>query len=178
MSNYQKNKMYQKHLIDSVETLRYKVSKKFLFDKLIEDIKDVLNIVFGNILWTDSICILVENVKVGDIIQSWDEIKQEKVLRKCIDVYTVNTREIVELTISGERLVYCKKDMLYVLDKGWINIDKIQCHDFVRNSSDRYVRIEKINKEIYESGIKIPRIKLEDSDTIWISKEGILLKES
>ena len=37
---------------------------------------------------------------------------------------------------------------------------------------------EKMNKEIFEDGIKLPRIKLEKANIMLISESGVLLKEA
>ena len=177
-SAYRRNRIYQEHLIQSIETLRRKVSKHFDFERLISDVKEVLNIALGNKAWTEKNIVSLEQVEKDDVIYSWDEMKQEKSLGRCIDSCTSNVKEIIEIKISGDNFICSANDMLYVLEKGWVEVNEIHQYDLIKTGFGSYVRIEKMNKEIFEDGIKLPRIKLEKANIMLISESGVLLKEA
>lgn len=67
----------------------------------------------------------IEDIKVGDKVWSWNETTKKQELKPVVQLFRNNKRDMVYLTVGGEKITTTTEHPFYVKVKGWLRAENL-----------------------------------------------------
>lgn len=115
----------------------------------------------------------IENIEVGDYVYSYNLETKTKELKKVLRTFIHQKDEIYTLKVNNQLIYTTEEHPFYVINKGWINAEKLKFNDkllSIKTGPTNIKNISKRNNKIY-----VYNIEVEDNHNYLITEEEILV---
>lgn len=108
----------------------------------------------------------IEDVIIGDMVYSYDEINNEKVINKVTQKFSPTRNDLIEILLeNGEKLTSTQEHPYYVFDKGWSSY-KPEITKEYHNLTVSNLEIGDYLVDFDDNNIEIVDIKVIDTDSV------------
>jgi hypothetical protein len=115
---------------------------------------------------------VIESVKAGDKVLSWNESTGKNELRTVLNAFRKETKLIVELKLSNGKLIETTPDHpFYVSKRGWVEAGKLNLNDKLLDEAHSEVQIQSIN--IVGKQVPVYNLEIEGNHTYYA--HGVLV---
>jgi hypothetical protein len=115
----------------------------------------------------------IEEVKIGDVVLSWDEKTKTNSYKKVLNTFVRNTDQIYNLTIGEEKLETTWNHPFYVKDKGWVQAKDLKRGETMISPKGSMLTLKDITIE--ERDETVYNFEVEDNHTYYVGKDGVLV---
>jgi RHS repeat-associated protein len=126
----------------------------------------------GTLILTDSGYKRIEQVKVGDLVWSFDNAKSKYLKKQVIKLYT-HVRDTVYQIHIGEEVISATGDHPFFIAGRWLNVDNLHVGDSVSTYRGTKVAITEINI-VYKKTI-VYNFEVADFHNYYVSRKNILV---
>lgn len=95
----------------------------------------------------------IEDVKVGDKVWSWNETTKKQELKPVVQLFRNNKRDMVYLTVGGEKITTTTEHPFYVNGKGWVRAKNLLDTDSLICYNGDELKIDSVQIEYAESAV-------------------------
>lgn len=95
----------------------------------------------------------IEDIKVGDKVWSWNEKTNKKELKSVVQLFRNNKRDMVYITVGGEKITTTTEHPFYVKGKGWVRAKKLLDTDSLICYNGNELKIDSIQIEYAETAV-------------------------
>lgn len=117
----------------------------------------------------------IEEIENGDLVWSEDAKTGEKALKKVVQTFVRESKELVYVFANGEKTTTTPEHPFYVPMQGWTIAIELQAGDILIAQNGDYVIVEKIQHEILETPVKVYNFEVEDFHTYYVGTTSILV---
>ena len=117
----------------------------------------------------------IEDIKVGDMVYSLNTDNNQRELKKVIQLFRGESKDIYEITIGNEVIKTTPKHQFYVVDKGWIRAYELKEGDKISSKNNSNLTIEKIEYKYYEEPLKVYNMTVEGYHNYLITQYELLV---
>jgi len=108
----------------------------------------------------------IEDIVIGDMVYSYDEVNNKKVVNKVTQKFSPTRNDIIEILLeNGEKLTSTQEHPYYVFNKGWSSY-KPEITKEYHNLTVSNLEIGDYLVDFYDNNIKIVDIKFIDTDSV------------
>ncbi|MCR5836633.1 MAG: hypothetical protein K6G88_09000 [Lachnospiraceae bacterium] len=115
----------------------------------------------------------IENVKAGDLVQSFNPGTQNVSEKKVIATIEKQTSELIHISINNEVINATTNHPFYVLDRGFVKAKDLRAGDVLCTVNGDYVTVEWIEHEILEKPVKVYNLSVADNHTYFVGENGV-----
>ena len=120
----------------------------------------------------------IENIKVGDMVYSYNFNNNELELKKVINLINSEAKETYKMDIGDQTIEMSKRHELYIIDKGWTRAYDVKVGDKMISSDDKVVTIKKIDLVTYDTPIKTYNLTVEGNNNYFVTYSKVLVHNS
>ena len=117
----------------------------------------------------------IEDIKVGDMVYSYNLDNNEKELKKVTRTIKSSTEETYIVTINGKKVEMSPRHQVYVIDKGWVRAYDLKVGDKMLSSSKKVIDITNIERKNYEGGISTYNLTVDGNSNYYVSEIQVLV---
>lgn len=117
----------------------------------------------------------IEDIKVGDLVYSYNLETNKKELKKVVGTSTKQTREIYEIRVNNTIINSTGIHPYYVIDKGWVEAQDLNIKDKLYSARIQFALLQNKNKKLYDEEITVYNFTVEDNHNYFVSKQEILV---
>lgn len=115
----------------------------------------------------------IEDIKSGDYVYSYNLDTNKKELNKVLRTFIHQKDEIYTLKVNNQLIHTTKEHPFYVINKGWINTEKLNFDDKLLSIKKGPTNIQNISKR--NNKTYVYNIEVEDNHNYLITEEEILV---
>ena len=134
--------------------------------------------VAGTKVLTENGYVNIENIKVGDMVYSYNFNNNELELKKVINLINSEAKETYKMDIGDQTIEMSKRHELYIIDKGWTRAYDVKVGDKMISSDDKVVTIKKIDLITYDTPIKTYNLTVEGNNNYFVTYSKVLVHNS
>ena len=134
--------------------------------------------VAGTKVLTENGYVSIENIKVGDMVYSYNFNNNELELKKVINLINSEAKETYKMDIGDQTIEMSKRHELYIIDKGWTRAYDVKVGDKMISSDDKVVTIKKIDLVTYDTPIKTYNLTVEGNNNYFVTYSKVLVHNS
>ncbi|MDD6652221.1 MAG: polymorphic toxin-type HINT domain-containing protein [Clostridium sp.] len=134
--------------------------------------------VAGTKVLTENGYVNIENIKVGDMVYSYNFNNNELELKKVINLINSEAKETYKMDIGDQTIEMSKRHELYIIDKGWTRAYDVKVGDKMISSDDKVVTIKKIDLVTYDTPIKTYNLTVEGNNNYFVTYSKVLVHNS
>ena len=134
--------------------------------------------VAGTKVLTENGYVSIENIKVGDMVYSYNFNNNELELKKVINLINSEAKETYKMDIGDQTIEMSKRHELYIIDKGWTRAYDVKVGDKMISSDDKVVTIKKIDLITYDTPIKTYNLTVEGNNNYFVTYSKVLVHNS
>ena len=134
--------------------------------------------VAGTKVLTKNGYVSIENIKVGDMVYSYNFNNNELELKKVINLINSEAKETYKMDIGDQTIEMSKRHELYIIDKGWTRAYDVKVGDKMISSDDKVVTIKKIDLVTYDTPIKTYNLTVEGNNNYFVTYSKVLVHNS
>lgn len=131
--------------------------------------------VAGTAVLVSSGYVAIEDIRAGDYVWAWDEETGDIALKRVVETYVNESKELIHLFVNGEEIITTPTHPFYSPVKGWTDAVRLRAGDVLVLVNGNYVVVEKIQHEILEAPVKVYNFHVEDYHTYYVAYAGILV---
>ena len=128
----------------------------------------------GTLVYTKDGNQLIQNIRVGDLVYSYNFDKDVVELSKVINILSRRTQGIYELKAGNEIINVTAEHPFYVIGKGWIKVKDLQKDDVLK-SSDNKASIKVKSVIELSKVVMVYNIEVEGSHNYFVTNSVILV---
>jgi hypothetical protein len=117
----------------------------------------------------------IEDITADDYVWAWNETTGETALKKVVETYVNETKELVHVFINGEEIIATPSHPFYSPVKGWTDAVNLRAGDILVLVNGEYVVVEKVQHEILEAPLTVYNFQVEDDHTYFVGEAGTLV---
>ena len=117
----------------------------------------------------------IEDIKVGDMVYSYNLDNNEKELKKVTRTIKSSTEETYIVTINGKKVEMSPRHQVYVIDKGWVRAYNLKVGDKMLSSDKKVIDITNIERKNYEGGISTYNLTVDGNSNYYVSEIQVLV---
>lgn len=118
----------------------------------------------------------IEDIKVGDVVVSYDEKTGLISKQRVSDLMVKQTSEIVRLVIDGEEIIATPNHPFYSpILKDWVSAESLKAGSYILNSSGNYRVVDEVEKIYLNEPINVYNFTVENTHTYFVGEEAILV---
>ena len=129
--------------------------------------------VAGTLVSTPTGLVSIEDIRVGDLVKSFNPGTLEVSDKKVIGTIEKQISELIHISINKEVVDTTTNHPFYVLDRGFVKAIDLRAGDVLCTVNGDYVTVEWIEHEILEKNIKVFNLSVEDNHTYFVGKNGV-----
>ena len=134
--------------------------------------------VAGTKVLTENGYVNIENIKVGDMVYSYNFNNNELELKRVINLINSEAKETYKMDIGDQTIEMSKRHELYIIDKGWTRAYDVKVGDKMISSNDKVVTIKKIDLITYDTPIKTYNLTVEGNNNYFVTYSKVLVHNS
>ena len=134
--------------------------------------------VAGTKVLTENGYVNIENIKVGDMVYSYNFNNNELELKRVINLINSEAKETYKMDIGNQTIEMSKRHELYIIDKGWTRAYDVKVGDKMISSDDKVVTIKKIDLITYDTPIKTYNLTVEGNNNYFVTYSKVLVHNS
>ena len=115
----------------------------------------------------------IEDIKSGDYVYSYNLDTNKKELKKVLETFIHQKDEIYTLKVNNQLIYTTEEHPFYVINKGWINTEKLNFDDKLLSIKTGPTNIQNISKR--KSKTYVYNFEVEDNHNYLITKEELLV---
>ena len=116
----------------------------------------------------------IEEIKIGDMVYAEDPETGEKGLKRVTDVYVNETEVLIEIEVNQTILKSTPEHPFWVIDKGWIEAERLIIGDKLKLSTGEIAIINNVNKVFLNTSVKVYNFTVEDWHTYYAGELSVL----
>ena len=116
----------------------------------------------------------IEDIKVGDRVWSWNESINKQELKKVVQLFRNRKRDMVYITVDGEKITTTTEHPFYVKGKGWVRAKNLLDTDVLVCYNGNELKIESVRVEYAESAVQTYNFEVEGNHNYYVSETSIL----
>jgi hypothetical protein len=124
----------------------------------------------GTQVQTDRGFIAIENIQVGDLVFSKDDLTGEESHQRVTRVNTHTSDELYRISVAGEVISVTGNHPFWVAGKGWTAVSNIKQGDLLVTHDDKLFPVQQI--ELTEGGTSVYNLSVEDYHTFFVTGHG------
>ena len=128
----------------------------------------------GTMVYAREAKIAIENIKVGDIVYSYNIEKDKVELNKVVSTLFRETQGIYEITAGKETVNVTAEHPFYVVEKGWVKVKDLQTGDILK-SSDSKTTIKISSIKIISEAVTVYNIEVDGNHNYFVTSSTILV---
>ncbi len=117
----------------------------------------------------------IEDIKVGDMVYSYNLDNNMTELKKVTDVIKSNTIDTYVVTIGKNSVEMSPKHQVYVIDKGWVRAYDLKVGDEMFDINGEKVSINNIEYKRYSTPIDTYNLTIEGNSNYFITNTQVLV---
>ena len=115
----------------------------------------------------------IEDIKSGDYVYSYNLDTNKKELKKVLETFVHQKDEIYTLKVNNQLIHTTEEHPFYVINKGWINTEKLNFDDKLLSIKTGPTNIQNISKR--KNKTYVYNFEVEDNHNYLITKEELLV---
>ena len=115
----------------------------------------------------------IEDIRIGDYVYSYNLETKTKELKKVLETFIHQKDEIYTLKVNNQLIYTTEEHPFYVINKGWINAEKLKFNDKLLSIKTGPTNIQNISKR--NNKTYVYNIEVEDNHNYLITEEEILV---
>ena len=127
----------------------------------------------GTLILTENGYKKIEEIKVGDLVYSYNEILKIPELKKVTRTFINETEEIYNLKIGMEILKATENHPFYLRDIGWVSVKNLKIGDEILLYNEQVEKVIEISKE--EKNIHVYNFEVEDNHSYYVGISSFLV---
>ncbi len=135
----------------------------------------VVCFVAGTKVYTDKGQVNIEDIKVGDMVYSFNLNNNTRELKEVLNTITSSTKTIYKMTIGSEVLEMSPRHELYIVDKGWVRAFDVKEGDQMVDANKKVVDITNIEVINYEKPITTYNLTVEGNSNYYVTNIQLLV---
>ena len=121
----------------------------------------------------------IQNIRIGDMVLSWNEESNIQEISKVTDFLTSKSKEIYEIKFSDDNKLKCTKEHpFFVLGKGWVTTKDLKKGDIAQNKQGKPIAITDINIFKSVDGWQVYNITVEGNHNYYANEILVHNKET
>ncbi len=117
----------------------------------------------------------IEDIKVGEMVYSYNLDNNEKELKKVTRTIKSSTEETYIVTINGKKVEMSPRHHVYIVDKGWVRAYDLKVGDKMLSSDKKVIDITNIERKNYEGGISTYNLTVDVNSNYFVSEIQVLV---
>ena len=114
----------------------------------------------------------IEEVKIGDLVWSFDDKTEKLELKKVVNTFTRDFKQIFEIHF-GDEILEATHEHPFFVDGRWLKVDELKAGDFLTLYDGSKKKIDKI--DFKEGLFKVFNFTVEDFHTYYVSDSNVLV---
>lgn len=115
----------------------------------------------------------IEDIKIGDYVYSYNLDTNKKELKKVLETFIHQKDEIYTLKVNNQLIHTTEEHPFYVINKGWINTEKLNFDDKLLSIKKGPTNIQNISKR--KNKTYVYNIEVENNHNYLITEEELLV---
>ena len=120
----------------------------------------------------------IEDIKVGEIIYSYNLDNNNLELKKVLDTIKSSTIDTYKVTIGDKEVEMSPKHQIYIIDKGWVRAYNLKVGDKLLDINGKEVSITKIEYKKYDKPIDTYNLTVEGNGNYFVTNIQVLVHNS
>jgi len=129
----------------------------------------------GTLIVTEKGTLPIEQIETGLLVYANDPDSGETALKEVINTFVRESKELIHISVNGERITTTPTHPFWVLQKGWIDAIRLRAGDRLQLLNGEYVIVEQVQHEILETPITVYNFEVQDYHTYFITHSEILV---
>ena len=117
----------------------------------------------------------IEDIKVGEIIYSYNLDNNNLELKKVLDTIKSSTIDTYKVTIGDKEVEMSPKHQIYIIDKGWVRAYNLKVGDKLLDINGKEVSITKIEYKKYDKPIDTYNLTVEGNGNYFVTNIQVLV---
>lgn len=117
----------------------------------------------------------IEDIKIGEMVYSYNLNNNELELKEVINTILSYTKDTYKVTIDGKIVEMSPKHQVYIIDKGWVRAYDLKVGDKMLKSDNTIIEIENIEYKVYDKVIPTYNLTVEDNNNFYVSEIQVLV---
>ena len=117
----------------------------------------------------------IEDIKVGDMIYSYNLDNNEKELKKVTGTIVSSSIDTYTITIENEKIEMTPRHQVYIIDKGWVRAYDLKVGDKVLSADKKTATISNIKYNMYDKEINTYNLTIEGNSNYYVSSSKYLV---
>ncbi|MCM1368220.1 MAG: polymorphic toxin-type HINT domain-containing protein [Roseburia sp.] len=116
----------------------------------------------------------IEDVKVGDKVWSWNDKTNKQELKPVVQLFRNNKRDMVYITVGGEKITTTTEHPFYVKGKGWVRAKNLVDSDMLVCYNGSTLKIDSVQIEYADHAVQTYNFEVEGNHNYYVGDASVL----